>query len=232
MVSLEEAVIARYKWGKKHFEVLIDPEVADQVKREAETDMELGNALAVEEIFEDASKGERATENDLRQAFSTTDIREIAWKIVKEGEVQLTTEQRRKKVEEKRKKVIEQISRISINPHSNAPHPPTRIELAMKEAKVHIDPFKSVATLVNETIKAIRPLIPIKIEEAEIAMKIPAAYVGRVYEIKNKFEMTKEEWQPDGSFIALVKVPAGMKEELFSFLNKITKGEAQTKLIK
>ncbi len=68
-----------------------------------------------------------------------------------------------------------------------------------------------------ETVKAIRPIIPIKIEEVRIAIKIPAAYSGRVYEIKKNYNVTKEEWEGDGSFIALLRVPAGMRDELFSF---------------
>ncbi|MBL7117967.1 MAG: ribosome assembly factor SBDS [Candidatus Syntrophoarchaeum sp.] len=230
MVSLDKAVIARYKHGKKNFEVLVDPEKVDSIRSGAEEGIE--DALAVDEIFEDASKGEKTTEDDLMAVFSTTDVEEIAKRILKEGEVQLTAEQRRKKVEEKKNMVIERICRISINPQTNTPHPAQRIEIAMKEAKVHIDPFKSVDELVSETVKAIRPIIPIKIEEIQIALKIPAAYTGRVYELKNNYEVTKEEWQEDGSFIALLRVPAGMRDELFSFLNAITKGEVQTKVVK
>ncbi|MGB2728727.1 MAG: ribosome assembly factor SBDS [Halobacteriota archaeon] len=230
MVSLDKAVIARYKHGKKNFEALIDPEKVDSIRSGAEEEIE--DALAVDEIFEDASKGEKATEEDLMAVFSTTDVEEIAKRILKEGEVQLTAEQRRKKVEEKKNMVIERICRISINPQTNTPHPAQRIEIAMKEAKVHIDPFKSVDELVSKTVKAIRPIIPIKIEEIQIAIKIPAAYTGRVYELKNNYEVTKEEWQEDGSFIALLRVPAGMRDELFSFLNAITKGEVQTKVVK
>ncbi len=230
MVSLDKAVIARYKHGKKIFEVLVDPEKVDAIKGGADTDM--GDVLAAEDIFEDASKGEKATESDLKTVFSTTDVAEIATRIIKEGEVQLTTEQRRKRVEEKRKMVIDQISRISINPQTDTPHPPGRIEIAMKEAKVHIDPFKTVDELVTETVKAIRPKIPIKIEETGIAIKIPAAYTGGVYEIKKKYKVTKEEWQGDGSYIALLKVPAGMRDDVFSFLNLITKGDVETKIVK
>ncbi len=230
MVSLDKAVIARYKHGKKIFEVLVDPEKVDAIKSGTDTDM--GDVLAAEDIFEDASKGEKATESDLKTVFSTTAVAEIAKRIIKEGEVQLTTEQRRKRVEEKRKMVIDQISRISINPQTDTPHPPGRIEIAMKEAKVHIDPFKTVDELVSETVKAIRPKIPIKIEETGIAIKIPAAYTGGVYEIKKKYKVSKEEWQGDGSYIALLKVPAGMRDDVFSFLNLITKGDVETKIVK
>jgi len=230
MVSLDKAIVARYKHGKRTFEILVDPEEAYLIRSGAKQEIE--DALAVDEIFVDASKGEKATEEDLMSVFSTTDVGEIARKIVKAGELQLTAEQRKKKVEEKKKMVVDRIARISVNPQTNAPHPPTRIEIAMHEAKVHIDPFKSVDELVTETVKALRAIIPIRIEEKEIAIKIPAAYTGHVYELKRNFEVLQEEWQKDGSFIALVKVPAGMKDELFSFLNRITRGEAQTKIVK
>ncbi len=230
MVSLDKAVIARYKHGKKLFEVLVDPEKVDSVRSGSEMDM--GGVLAVESVFEDASKGEKATDSDLKKVFSTTDVNEIAKKIIKEGEVQLTTEQRRRRVEEKRRLVIDRIARISINPQTNTPHPPSRIEIAMREAKVHVDPFKSVDELVNETLKQIRAIIPIKIEEKEIAVKIPPAYTGRVYELKKKYRVVKEGWQDDGSFIALLRVPAGMKDEVLSFLGAITRGEVETRIVK
>ncbi|MHC1610763.1 MAG: ribosome assembly factor SBDS [Candidatus Methanospirareceae archaeon] len=230
MVSLENAVIARYKHGKKIFEILVDPEGADKIRSDAEVEIE--DVLAADEIFVDAAKGRKATGGDLIDVFSTTDVREIARKIIKEGDLQLTTEQRRRKIEEKRKMVVERIAKISINPQTNTPHTTRRIEIAMNEAKVHIDPFKSIDELVSETVKALRPIIPIKIEETEIAIKVPAAYTGRVYELKRKFGVVKEEWQDDGSFIGVVRVPSGMREELFSFLNRITRGAAETKIVK
>ena len=230
MVSLDKAVIARYKHAKKIFEVLVDPEMVDAVKAGGKVDM--ADVLAAEEIFEDVSKGDKATDGDLMTVFSTTDVEEIASRIIKEGEVQLTTEQRRKRVEEKRKMVINQIAQIAINPKTDTPHPPARIEIAMKEAKVHIDPFKTVDELVSETVKAIRPIIPIKIEETQIAIKIPAAYTGHVYDLKKKYKVTKEDWQGDGSYIALLEFPAGMREDVFSFLNMMTKGEVETRIVK
>ena len=230
MVSLDKAVVARYKHGKKIFEVLVDPEGADLIRGGAHAEIE--EVLAADEIFADAAKGKKATEEDLMGAFATTDVVEIAGEIIKEGEIQLTTEQRRKRVEEKRRMVIERIAQICINPQTNTPHPPTRIEIALTEAKVHVDPFKSVDELVSEAIKALRPIIPIKVEETEIAIKIPAIYTGQVYELKRNFNVTREEWQKDGSFIAMVKIPAGMREDLFSLLNRITKGEAETKIVK
>ena len=230
MVSLDEAVTARLKRGSKHYEILVEPEGALAYKR-GET-IKLEDVLAVETIFEDANRGDRAAESDIINSFQTTDPYEIADVILKHGELQLTAEQRRRMLEEKKKKVIYTISRNAINPHTRAPHPPARIEKAMEEAKVHIDPLKSVDQLVNITMKAIRPLIPIRFEEINIAVRIPPEYAPKTYgEISKVGNITKEEWQRDGSWIAVVKIPAGVQTDFYALLNHLTKGEAQTKLL-
>jgi len=43
--------------------------------------------------------------------------------------------------------------------------------------------------------------------------------------------MEREEWQADGSWICLVKIPAGMQEEFFSLVNRISKGDAEVRII-
>jgi ribosome maturation protein SDO1 len=230
MVSLDEAVSARLKRGSKHFEVLVDPEGALAFKRGEEVNLE--DVLAVETIFEDAGRGDRAAESDILSTFETTDPYKIAAMILKSGELQLTAEQRKHIIEEKRKKVIYTISRNAINPQTRAPHPPARIERAMEEAKVHIDPLKSVDQLVNITMKAIRPLIPIRFEEIDVAVKIPPAYAPKAYgDISRAGAIKKEEWQKDGSWIAVVRIPAGVQPDFYALLNHLTKGEAQTKLL-
>ncbi|WP_440955946.1 ribosome assembly factor SBDS [Methanosarcina sp. Mfa9] len=230
MVSLDEAVTARLKRGSKHFEVLVEPEGALAFKRGEEVKLE--DVLAVETIFEDANRGDRAAESDIINAFETSDPFEIASLILKNGELQLTAEQRKHILEEKRKKVIYTISRNAINPQTRAPHPPARIERAMEEAKVHIDPLKSVDQLVNITMKAIRPLIPIRFEEVNVAVKIPPEYAPKAYgDISRSGSILKEEWQNDGSWVAVVRIPAGIQNDFYSLLNHLTKGEAQTKLL-
>ena len=225
-MSLDEAVTARLKRGNKHFEVLVEPEGALAYKRGE--DINLEDILAVETIFEDANRGDRAAESDIVNAFETTDPLKIAAMILKSGELQLTADQRKRMLEEKKRKVIYTISRNAINPQTKAPHPPARIERAMEEAKVHIDPLKSVDQLVNITMKAIRPLIPIRFEEINIAVKIPPEYAPKAYRVGS---ITKEEWQHDGSWIAVVRIPAGVQTDFYALINHLTKGEAQTKLL-
>ncbi|HUV82459.1 MAG TPA: ribosome assembly factor SBDS, partial [archaeon] len=174
MVTLDDAVIARLKKGGKQFEVYVDPEGAFSLKRG--DDIPIENILAAEEVFENASRGDRPAEQDLDSTFETKDIYEIAKHIILHGEIHLTTEQRKRILDEKKRKIISFIAANAINPQTKTPHPPARIEHAMDEAGVHIDPIKSVDEQVNIVMKAIRPVIPIRFEEVNVAVKISKEY--------------------------------------------------------
>jgi ribosome maturation protein SDO1 len=231
MVTLEEAVTARLKTHGTVFEVLVDPEGALSYRQGDEVDVE--KILAAEDVFENASRGDRSSEEDLVKAFETTDVLTIAAKIIKKGEIQLTAEQRKRIIENKRRQVVTVIARNAINPQTGTPHPPTRIERAMEEARVNIDPTKSVQEMVNVTMKAIRPIIPIRFEEVDVAVKIPPAYAPKAYgEIATFAKLQKEQWQNDGSWVGVVRLPAGLQDEFYSLVNRLSKGDAETKLLK
>ncbi len=231
MVALDESIIARLKTHGKTFEVFVEPDGALAFKRGDQVKVE--NILAVEDVFSDAKNGDRPAEQDVINAFGTTDAIKIAEKIILEGELQLTTEQKKKIQEEKKRQVIAVIARNAINPQTKAPHPPARIEAAMAEAGVHIDPMKRVDEMVNITMKAIRPIIPIRFEEVKIAIKLPPEYAAKAYGSVAKFgSLAKQEWQNDGSWIGVITIPAGMQDELYALLNGLTKGCAETKLLK
>lgn len=231
MVKLDEAVPARLKSHGAVFEVLVDPDGALAMRRGENVRIE--DILAVEDVFENASRGDRSAEEDLLKAFGTTDPLAIAEIIIKKGEISLTAEQRRRVMEAKRRQVIELIARNAINPQTRTPHPPSRIEQAMAEAKVHIDPTKSLEELVAITMKAIRPIIPIRFEEVEVAVKVPANYAAKAYgEISTFGKLVREAWQNDGSWIGVVRIPAGMQTEFYTLVNRLTKGDAETKLLK
>ena len=230
MVSLDNAVIARLVRGGEHFEVLVDPEYALQL-REGERST-VDDILAIEEVFKDAAKGERASGEGLKKTFGTTDATEIATRIIKEGELHLTASQRRKIQEHKRKQLINAIATNAVNPQTGLPHPPQRIEKALDEAKVNVDPFKSVDEQVNTALKAIRPLIPIRFEEISIAVKVPANYVAKSYGPIQRFgKLIRQEWQQDGSWIGVVRIPAGLQNDFYELLNRLSRGEAETKIL-
>ncbi len=231
MVKLEDAVIARYEHSGHRFEILVDPKIIDDVKSgKVENVIDY---MVIDEIFKDAHKGDRASEELIKEVFGTTDVNEVAKEIIKKGQVQLTTEQRRKMLEEKKRRIIAEIARNAINPQTGAPHPPHRIELAMEEAKVHIDPFKSVEEQVPVVLKALRPIIPIRFEKVKIAIKVSGDMYGKIYgELSKSGTILQEEWQKDGSWIGVVEIPAGMQGEFLDMLNKKTHGNVQTKILR
>ncbi len=223
-------MVARYDSEGSHFEVLIDPHLAQRM-RDGE-DVDIGKLMAIDEVFKDARKGDRASTEHIKKCFGTEDLEDVVKRIVMDGEIQLTTDQRRQMTEEKRLQIVNYISRHAINPQLKAPHPPQRIENAMSEAKVHVDPFKSVESQVKDVLDAIKPLIPIRIEKATVAIKLTADLYGRVYKDITEFgTIKKEEWTGGGDWIGLVELPAGMQNDFLDRLNKKTHGEVQTRIV-
>ncbi|MBC2724824.1 MAG: ribosome assembly factor SBDS [Desulfosporosinus sp.] len=231
MVSLDDAVIARLKKGEEHFEVLVDPYAAADLIDGKEID--IIQILAIDAIFKDSKKGTHAPEEAIKEKFGTDDIAEVAKQIVLNGDIQLTTEQRHKMQKNKKNRIIETISRNAMDPKTKAPHPRQRIELAMDEAGVHVDPFKPVSEQVKTIIEALRPLMPISMEHVRISVKIPPEHIGKAYGVaRNYGTLEREEWQSDGSWIGIIKIPAGMQTDFYDRLNDVTKGNVSTKLLK
>ena len=231
MVSLDEAVIARLKKGEEHFEVLVDPYAAADLIDGKE--VEVLQTLAIDAIFKDSKKGTHASDESLQKNFGTNDTSEIAKRIILKGDIQLTTEQRRKMQKNKRNRIVETIVRNSMDPKTKTPHPRQRIELAMDQAGVHVDPFKPVGEQVKTIIEVLRPIIPISIDQVRISVKIPSQYIGRAYGVaRNYGSLEREDWQSDGSWIGIVRIPAGMQTDFYDKLNDITKGNVSTKILK
>ncbi len=231
MVDLEDAIIARLESHGESFEVLIDPKVVNLL-REGQT-VDLSDHMVIDEVFKNAKKGTHASPEKLTETFGTTDPIEVAKQIILKGEVQLTTQQRRDMAENKRKQIIAEISRNAINPQTNTPHPPQRIELAMEEARVHIDPFKPVEVQVEQVMKALRPLIPIRFDKVRIAVRLSGEDYGRCYDfIAHAGKLSKEEWQANGCWIGVIELPAGMRDDFLGRINEKTKGNVETKILK
>ncbi|MFH1638452.1 MAG: ribosome assembly factor SBDS [Candidatus Woesearchaeota archaeon] len=229
MVDVDKAVIARLKQKGEIFEILVDCDKAFEFKQG--DNVEMNDLLAVTAIFKDVKKDERASENRLKELFGTEDVNEIASTIVKDGEIQLTTERRKKMLEQLRKKIVNLITRNAIDPKTGHPIPAQRIEMLMDEARVKIDEFSSASSQLKGIVRNLTELTPIRLETREIAVKIPAQYAGPSYHVLKQFKLLKDEWQNDGSLVAVVEIPAGMQEELENEVNKLSKGEAEIKIL-
>jgi ribosome maturation protein SDO1 len=233
MISLDEAVTARLESHGERFEVLIDPDAALAMKR-GEFEGELEDVIAAEDVFEDASRGDRPAEEDLEEVFGTTDPMEIIPEVVRRGEIQITAEQRREMQEQKRRQLIDTIARNAVNPQmDNAPHPPERIERALEEAGFRVDPMEPVESQIDDALDALRPVIPIRFEEVTIAVQLPAEHAGKAQARVREFgELEREEWQADGSWVGVLTFPAGMQNDFYELTNELTSGQAETRIIK
>lgn len=212
MVSLDDAVLARLEKGGKRYEALVDPDLVEQWKEDS-TDINLDDFMAMDEIFHDARAGERPTEDALMKAFETLDVASILRIILTKGSIQLTTAQRKARVENMRQQIIHHIHSQAIDPKSKSPHPRTRIELALEESKYSVDPFKRLEDQVKDAITKLKPLIPLSFESVRLAFRIPGSSYGSVSQILRTHQQ-KEGWLENGDWACVVEIPAGMKGDL------------------
>lgn len=233
MISLDEAVTARLESHGERFEVLIDPDAALAIKR-GEFDGELEEVIAAEDVFENASRGDRPAEEDLETVFDTTDPLSIIPEVVERGEIQITAEQRKQMAAQKHRQLVDVIARNAINPQmDDAPHPPDRIERALEQTDFRIDPMRPVEQQVDEALDALRPVIPIRFDEVTVAVRIPAEHAGAAQaRVREYAGLDTEEWQADGAWVGVTTFPAGLQTEFYELVNEWTQGTAETKIIK
>jgi len=230
MTDVDEAKIIKLKTHGQVFEILADSAMALSLKSGNAVDIR--DVLAVQKIFTDAKKGMEASPNALNSIFKTDDPLEVAKLIIQKGEIPLTAEYKQGMREQKKRQIINIIHRNAVDPQTHAPHPPNRIETALEEAKFHVDEVKDVNKQVEEALKVLRPVLPIKFEIKEIAAKIPPDYAAKSYSVLNNFgKKLREDWQSDGSLVVVLEMPGGLEEDFHNKLNALCHGEVETKVL-
>lgn len=225
----ERYTTARTTLEGEHFEILVKPEPAFSYRLGKKKS--ISEVLVTDTIFTDANKGTKASEEKLQKAFGTKDPLRIAETILKKGDLQLTTEQRRRMIEEKRKQIISFISRQCFDPKTNLPHPPLRIEQSMEQIHYPIDPLRETSEQAKDIIKLLRPILPLKMEQISVTIRIPPEFASKAYgAVKGFGTIKKEEWRSDGFLSAVVEMPAGLYGPALEKLGELTKGRAEIKL--
>jgi ribosome maturation protein SDO1 len=218
--------IVRLVADNDKFEILVKPDPALDYKLGKKID--ISNILVSDEIYADANKGTRIAEEKLVRKFKTIDSTEIAKQILEQGEINLTTEQRRRMVGEKKKQIIQYINKNFIDPKTHIPHPPVRIENAMDQVRLIIDPFKKPEEQAKKVIDSIRKILPLKSETLQLVVTIPPQFSAQSYSVlKNIGDLKDEKWLQDGSLRAIIEINAGIKGTFIERINSATKGSAQ-----
>ena len=224
MADTKYTVIRLNLDGNK-FELLVKPDPALEYKLGKRTD--LSSVLISDEIYSDANKGSRVGVEKLVKYFNTTDPTEISKQILSRGELSLTTEQRRKMVEEKRKQIIQYINKNFVDPKTHIPHPLTRIESALDQARLIIDPFKRPEEQIKTVLDSLRKILPLKSESVRLTVTIPPQFSAQSYSVlKTAGNFNGEQWLSDGSLKVTIEINAGMKGVILDRIGSVTKGSA------
>jgi len=225
----DKVTVVRYAFEGEKFEILVKPDPALEYKLGKRKDM--SSVLVSDEIYSDSSKGTRASTEKLLKAFKTQDTTAIIERILQKGDLNLTTDQRRKMISEKRKQIVEFIAKTYVDPRSHFPHPPLRIEQALDDAKVSIDPHKNVEEQIKDIVEKLRTIIPLKSENLTLEITVPAQYAAQSYSVlKSTGNLKKEEWQSNGSLKAILEIPAAARPAVIDRLGSITKGTASVEV--
>jgi ribosome maturation protein SDO1 len=224
----DKMTIIRLVLEGDRFELLVKPDPALEYKIGKRFD--ISSVLVSDEIYSDANKGSRASSEKMMKRFKTADSLEVAKQILARGELNLTTDQRRRMVEEKKKQIVQVINKSFVDPKTHLPHPILRIEAAMEEARVQIDPFKKAEDQAKTIADSLRKILPLKSETAKLTVIVPAQFTAQSYNaLKSTGDLKTEEWLSDGSLKVTLEINASIRGQFLDRLATVTKGSAQVK---
>ena len=225
----DKVSVIRFTHAGEKFEILVKPDPALDFKTGKISD--LSKVLISDEIYSDSSKGTRVSGEKLQKAFQTQNASEIANIIMNKGSLNLTTDQRRHMVNEKRKQIIDHIAKTYVDPRTKLPHPPLRIDQAIKDARISIDPDVKAEEQVKDIVEGLRSIIALKSENLELDILIPAQYASKSYSVlKSVGTLKNEEWQTNGSLKAILEIPAAVRPTVIDKLGSVTKGTASVEV--
>ena len=223
-----KSTIIKLILGNDKFELLVKPDQALEYKLGKRSD--LSSVLISDEIYSDANKGSRVSSDKLNKHIKTTNKNEIIKQILSRGEINLTTDQRRKMVEEKRKQIIQYINKNYVDPKTKLPHPIQRIENALENVRVVIDPFKKAEDQIKTVVDSLRKILPLASEMLQLNIIIPRSFASNsINFIKSSGSLISEQWLSDGSLKVRIEINAGIRGNFLDRLGSLTKGSAQVK---
>jgi len=189
--------VVEMKVNGKRFEILTN---RDKVTQYRSQKCQFHDVLAAEIIFQDASKGTTVSEEAAKSAFNMEDLNAILKHMVEEGNLKLSSAERKALVEQKKNEVIYYITKNYVDPKGGRPHPRVRIENAFTEMKIRIDPDGSAESQGEAAVKKMRgPILFGRAAQLTGTVMIKHQYYGKVSHILGAYKFEKESWEnPEG----------------------------------
>lgn len=230
-VQMADYTLVRYGHESSRFEILVKPDPALEYRTGKK--IPLSAVLVSEDVYTDSGRGTRASDDSLMKAFGTTDLASAAAIILEKGVLNLTTEQRRKMIEAKRLQIVERISKTYVDPRTHMPHPPLRIQQAIRDARISIDPQKPADEQITTVVDGIRSMIPLRTEGVALDITVPAQFSSHSYSVlKSMGKVTSSDWRSDGSLKAILEISAAERQAVIDKLNQVTRGTASVEVSK
>jgi len=134
-------------------------------------------------------------------------------------------------LKKKRNEIVNFIHKYYVDPRTRAPHPRNRIENALEELKVRIDPNLSAKKQVKEIIKTLPEVLPVRKMVIEALIKIPHKFLGQIYGVfKDVVTITNENYTTEGCEYSVTLVP-GDYDPLMSDLNTLCRDEFELSIL-
>ncbi|MHA2501368.1 MAG: ribosome assembly factor SBDS [Candidatus Kariarchaeaceae archaeon] len=230
-VDLGKFTLVRYSSHGKRFEMVVNPEPAFLFTQGEDVDIDdvvEGGYI----IFENFSRGLKATDDDLAEVFGTSEDREVAKLMLKKGELQLTQEQRRAFVQEKRDEILDYLEKHAVNPNTKSPQPRQRIDNAMDAAGVIINKDEDTKAQVDRIIRQLTSTLPLSLESATVEFVVAPKDTGPLYGfLQGAGEPINENWGGDGTLTMIVRVPSGLVAGLLEEVSDQSKGRVRATVI-
>ncbi|RLG14603.1 MAG: ribosome assembly factor SBDS [Candidatus Nanohalarchaeota archaeon] len=224
---MAKTIIASLKKNKKTFELILDFD--NYLKWKDNREIPLSDLIVGDYCFSSISKAERANESDINEAFGTAEIEKIAEEILRKGQIQLTAAEMKELRAKKRKQIIEFICREAIDPQTNCPPTPARVEIALNEVHLDIDIFGSLDEQINDAIKKITPILPLIFQKDKVELQIPVSDAPAVQKIvRSSARILKERWTSD-FWIVLVEMHTSKTTPFLEHLTQMCKKEIISK---
>lgn len=137
---------------------------------------DLDEVLQISQVFLNVSKGQVASNEDLKAAFGTTDQNDIILQILKKGELQVGGKERQAQQSQLLADVVQQVASKCVNPASKRPYPPSMIDKALKEVGFNLSTAKSAKVQSLEAIRLLvaKQVIPIARARMKIRISAPS----------------------------------------------------------
>jgi len=184
------------------------------------------SVLAIDQIFKNAQKGNKANDTDIRKVFGDKALPECIDEMLNNGDFQLTTQERKELTEKKRNEILHYFHTNYINPMNKLPHPRARYENAFKEHKINIDYSVSTERQVKDIYRKLIGAISMKPKEREIIISIGKAD-KKVIKTISSYSKMLEVKSKNGRHAFQVSIFDSQYEALLADLESCTKGDFQ-----